>query len=145
MDRMQTKAGYANKKSEEFGVEVVPAEHADVSEGDTLYFAEQGGETQAYVAKGNVPRTKLAKNDEITDWGNVVDDPDLGISANVYDLNNLDEVAAYFEADVAFERTSSQRRDESTEVSLENKQSAPSDGFISRTLEKGTFGDLKGD
>lgn len=145
MDRMQTKAGYANKKSEEFGVEVVPAEHADVSEGDTLYFAEQGGETQAYVAKGNVPRTKLAKNDEITDWGNVVDDPDLGISANVYDLNNLDEVAAYFEADVAFERTSSQRRDESTEVSLENKQSALSDGFISRTLEKGTFGELKGD
>lgn len=145
MDRMQTKAGYANKKSEDFGVEVVPAEQADVSEGDTLYFAEQCGETQAYVAKGNVPRTKLAENDEITGWGNVVDDPDLGVSANVYDLNNLDEIAAYFEADVAFGGNGAQRRDESTEVSLENNQSAPSDGFISRTLEEGTFGELKGD
>jgi hypothetical protein len=142
---MQTKAGYANKKSEDFGVEVVPAEHADVSEGDTLYFAQQGGETQAYVAKGNVPRTKLAEKDEIRDWGKVLDDPDLGVTANVYDLNNLDEISAYFEADVAFEGTGTQRRDESTEVSLEDSQSTPSDGFISRTLEEGTFGELKGD
>lgn len=139
MESIQTKAGYANNQSEQFDASVVPGEHATVSEGDTVYFVEQDNEIEAYVAKETLGRGQLSKLEGLVNWGVAREDPNLGATANQYDLDQLDEIASAYGADVAFDREQTQRRDETTNVSLDKKEQTPEDGFIGRALEEGEF------
>jgi len=84
MDTIRTRKDVADDLSENLGTEVTPAGSADAEYGDTLIFAEVGGETQAYLAEGAVQNTAVGDVDYIEQWGTLSEDSKLGATANQY-------------------------------------------------------------
>lgn len=140
MDTIRTRKDVAKDLSQKLGTKVAPAGSADPEYGDTLIFADVDGETQAYLANGAVQNTAMGEADYVEQWGVLSDDSNLGATANQYSGEIPDEVAAMYESDVAFQGKEVQRRDETTDVSLEPETREAGEGFVERALEEGTHG-----
>lgn len=140
MDTIRTRKDVAEDLSQKVGTEVAPAGSVDPEYGDTLIFADIDGETQAYLADGAVQNTAIGEADYVEQWGVISDDSKLGATANQYSGETQDELAAMYESDIAVQDNEVQRRDETTNVSLEPETRETGEGFVERALEEGTHG-----
>lgn len=136
---IRTRKDVAKDLSQNLGTEVAPAQHADAELGDTLIYANNNGEIEAYVADGSVQRPAIGEVDYVENWGTFVDDSGSA-SANQYKDEIPDNVGVMLESDIAAMDTEIQRRDETTNVSHEYEAPSPGQGFIDRALEEGTHG-----
>lgn len=117
--------------SAELGTGVYRAEEVtdEIGKGDTLMMVETGEEVQAYVAEGPLQAPDVAE--EIEQHG-VIGTGEASATANQYDSEVADQVAAMYGVNIASMDGNFQRRDESTDVSLEPEGE---DEFVERALE----------
>lgn len=139
IDTIRTKKTVSEDLSKNLGTSVRPAKNSDPEYGDTLVFAEVDGETQAYLADGPVQNSAIGDVDYVQNWGVLLEDSNLGATANQYAGEVPDNVAAMYDSDIAVKRDEIQGRDESTNVSLEPETRESGQGFVERALETGEF------
>ena len=137
IDSINTRKDVADDLSTTLGTDVVPAQDADAEYGDTVFYVENDGETQAYVADGSVQRPDVGNIDyDLESWGSLQEDSAVGASGNQYPDDVAEQESASLGADTAFMGTETQGRDETTDVDLESDPRKPGQGFIDRALEQ---------
>ena len=114
--------------SNQFGSEAYRAEDVldddtdiakqDIEKGDTLMVVQEGGEAEAYVVEGPVQAPQVGKTDEVIDYG-TFGTGEASATANQYDFKVADSVNAMRGTNLAAGNGNFQRRDETTDVSLE--------------------------
>ena len=135
MDKITTHRDMEEQLSEDLNRDVYKAETVspdDLERTPTLLYAENDGQVEAYVVDGPVQTALAGDSDLVEEYGITgVETPSA--SANQYDSETADEVAAMLDADVVVHDGAVQRRSgQSTNVSLESEDR---DGWIERTLE----------
>jgi hypothetical protein len=117
--------------SAELGTEVYRAEEVteDIGQGDTLMMVNEGEEVVAYVAEGPVQAPNVT--DEIEQHG-VIGTGEASATANQYDSEVADQVAAMYGVNIRSANGNFQTTDETTNVSLESEST---DELVERALE----------
>ena len=90
----------------------------DIEQGDTFMVVQEGGMRQAYVVDGPVQAPQVGDTDEVVDYG-VIGTGEASATANQYDFEVVDNVNAMYGTNVAAGNKNFQKRDETTDVSLE--------------------------
>lgn len=120
-DDFESMEGYL---SNQFGAEAYKAEDViddpsqEITEGDTLMVVQQEGEKEAYVLEGAVQAPQVGNTDEALDYG-IIGTGEASATANQYNFEVADNVNAMHGTNVAAGNGNFQRRDETTDVSLE--------------------------
>lgn len=137
IDSINTRKDVADNLSKTLGTDVSPASEVDAEYGDTVLHIDNDGETQVYVADGAVQMPNVGAVDyDIESWGSLQETSNVGASGNQYPRDVADQESASIGSDTAFHGTETQRRDESTNVSLEPNERKVGQGFIDRALSQ---------
>lgn len=90
----------------------------DIEQGDTFMVVQEDGMQQAYVVDGPVQAPQVGDTDEVVDYG-VIGTGEASATANQYDFEVADNVNAMHGTNIAAGNNNFQKRDETTDVSLE--------------------------